>query len=669
MTHISAIIPAYNCAPYLRRAVDSLLATGEPELEIIIVDDGSTDNTLDVIRALIREHPETVSLRQHPQGANLGVSATRNLGIGHSTGEFICFLDGDDYVFPHRFRRSLPLLRDDLSIDAVYELTRIESATAKPLERCFGDTGIFGITHPVEPQHLLSMLLSGPIWHANSVLIRKSFLARTGDFRVDYQTAEDCHLWYRMAATGRVVAGEFVDPVSTYCRREGSLFRPSWESRCQLMRAMGDFAQWLRTTNAPKAVRREAYRGITQYLNRTITEARRAGNADVAREVAWQAVRCFPPLIRRSSFWRQTAHILLSPVRTDPISSGISLYDDETSFAQTHSVVNPMATGSDDSGSHRTAANRISAIIPAYNCAPYLRRAVESLLATRQPGLEVVIVDDGSQDDTLRIAQSLAEQFRDTIAVFHHPQRAHRGVSVTRNVGILQSSGDYLCFLDADDYVFPHRFESAIKILQNRPEVDGVHELAEMAFESAEASSHWYPNGSSHFGFTQDIPPQHLLASLLRGVCWATSAILFRKSLLSKTGLFDTTLEIAEDCHFWFRLAFTGNLVSGDLSRPVSAYWRREQSAFRPDPTNRLPMIRAMATFRTWAAAHGAGAEKLKEIDRNINEYILQGLVVARQAKQRKLAWKIAWLAYWNMPDLVHNRLFRGHLARMAVGR
>ncbi|HET6422245.1 MAG TPA: glycosyltransferase family A protein, partial [Planctomycetaceae bacterium] len=188
---------------------------------------------------------------------------------------------------------------------------------------------------------------------------------------------------------------------------------------------------------------------------------------------------------------------------------------------------------------------KISTIIPVYNGAAYLRRAVDSLLATRDPDLEIVIVDDGSQDDSAAIADALQHEFPGCVRFARHPRGENRGVSATRNAGIQVSTGEWLALLDADDYVRPHRFDSARSILSTRPEVDGVYQLCEMEFATEQARQTWW-NTKTTFGFEQPIDPQELIFALLRGACWATSAVVFRRSLLGRTGMFDPQLKLAE---------------------------------------------------------------------------------------------------------------------------
>lgn len=92
-TLVSYIVPAYNVAPYISRCIESLFAQTHPHVEIILVDDGTKDNLLEVIQPFL----DRIHLIQTP---NRGVSAARNLAFSCSRGEYVVFLDGDDFVEP-----------------------------------------------------------------------------------------------------------------------------------------------------------------------------------------------------------------------------------------------------------------------------------------------------------------------------------------------------------------------------------------------------------------------------------------------------------------------------------------------------------------------------------------------------------------------------------------
>lgn len=311
---------------------------------------------------------------------------------------------------------------------------------------------------------------------------------------------------------------------------------------------------------------------------------------------------------------------------------------------------------------------KISTVIPAYNCEKYLRRAVESLLATNDADQEIVIVEDGSADATLDVARALQQEYSDIVQLATHPEGANRGVSATRNLGMKISNGELIAFLDADDFVLPHRFQSAREILAGNPDVDGVHQLAALEFANDDARKAWWDDRQT-FGFETELHPEQLIQELLTGACFHTSAIVFRRSLLSRSGDFDAHRKLAEDCHLWFRMSISGKLVSGDLSQPVSVYWRHGESAYQPAPELRMDMIRAMTSFWQWLKATYPNALQRDVISQLIAEYVLQGMHVARMSGRRKFAWQLALESAWRYAPLLSYRRWYGQVARMALGR
>lgn len=100
---ISIIVPIYNAAPYLKACMDSLLAQTEKDLQIILVDDSSTDSSLSIAQAYERQDSRVEVYRQ----AHAGQSVARNTGLAHAKGEFIAFVDADDYIEPDWCQRHL----------------------------------------------------------------------------------------------------------------------------------------------------------------------------------------------------------------------------------------------------------------------------------------------------------------------------------------------------------------------------------------------------------------------------------------------------------------------------------------------------------------------------------------------------------------------------------
>lgn len=109
---VSVIIPTYNSAPYIVDAIGSVLAQTYQNLEIIVVDDGSNDNTREV---LVRYRDKITCLYQE----NRGVSAARNRGMQHAQGEFIALLDADDIWLPTKLERQLRFMFEHMDVELV----------------------------------------------------------------------------------------------------------------------------------------------------------------------------------------------------------------------------------------------------------------------------------------------------------------------------------------------------------------------------------------------------------------------------------------------------------------------------------------------------------------------------------------------------------------------
>ncbi len=129
---ISVVIPTYNRGSLLLETLASLLAQPYRPLEVLIVDDGSTDNTLELLQQWIREHPSEPELRWHVyKRDNRGASAARNHGLSQATGVYIHFLDSDDLVGPHFYMTLVAIMESETECSFAYgEWISSETAAA-----------------------------------------------------------------------------------------------------------------------------------------------------------------------------------------------------------------------------------------------------------------------------------------------------------------------------------------------------------------------------------------------------------------------------------------------------------------------------------------------------------------------------------------------------------
>lgn len=140
----------------------------------------------------------------------------------------------------------------------------------------------------------------------------------------------------------------------------------------------------------------------------------------------------------------------------------------------------------------------ISVLMPVWNNERNLREAIASVQAQTQRNWELLLIDDGSEDCSLRIALECAEQDPDRIRILRHPGGENRGSSASRNLGLRHARGEFLTFLDADDVWLPHCLATQLSVVQAHPEAAMVFCAAERwchldrPFDEAAARSAWW---------------------------------------------------------------------------------------------------------------------------------------------------------------------------------
>lgn len=170
MCDVSVVIPAYDAEGFLARAVESVLGQSIPPREILVVDDGSTDGTADVARRL----GERIRyLRQE----NAGPSGARNRGIGAAAGEWVAFLDADDWWLPRRLERGLAVAGRYPGLNWVAGRYRL----LHPDGRMIAPEGEGGYVPPGERlPNFYDAARGGLRFHTGTMLIRRTFCAKPG---------------------------------------------------------------------------------------------------------------------------------------------------------------------------------------------------------------------------------------------------------------------------------------------------------------------------------------------------------------------------------------------------------------------------------------------------------------------------------------------------------
>jgi glycosyltransferase involved in cell wall biosynthesis len=181
---------------------------------------------------------------------------------------------------------------------------------------------------------------------------------------------------------------------------------------------------------------------------------------------------------------------------------------------------------------------KVSVIIPTYNRGKLITRAIESVFKQTYRDFEIIIIDDGSKDETPNVLAPYLNRIK-------YIYQENRGISAARNQGIRQASGDYIAFLDSDDEWVEDKLAIQVEILDNNKNIGIVHNKLIILNENGEKVG-MKPKKDSGKNF------QELVAV---GGDLPTSSVITRKECFDKAGLFDEELPTMEDFEMWLRIA------------------------------------------------------------------------------------------------------------------
>lgn len=224
---ITVLVPCFNTAPYLETTVQTALAQTIPPTEIILVDDGSSDGTLEIIRSLEARHAciKVVALE-----SNQGLVAARNAGLKVSTGDYVAMLDADDLWTPDALevRAQLAKTYPDAVVIATDFAWFEDEPHAEPTGRVgLGPRGrsLFAKSFSSgEPSYLADPFPSVASTHfawVGATLVKRSAISAVGNFDVTFNGAEDTLLWLRLAQRGPFVFSPRI--TAHYRQRAGSI--------------------------------------------------------------------------------------------------------------------------------------------------------------------------------------------------------------------------------------------------------------------------------------------------------------------------------------------------------------------------------------------------------------------------------------------------------------
>ena len=222
----------------------------------------------------------------------------------------------------------------------------------------------------------------------------------------------------------------------------------------------------------------------------------------------------------------------------------------------------------------------VSVIVPTYNCAAFVAEALDSALAQDHPAVEVVVVNDGSTDDTMAVLA----RYGDRIRVI---DQKNAGPPAARNAGLVAARGEFIAFLDADDVWWPDKLSAQLALLRARPEVGTVITGWQVWSPAADGRFHHpEPLRARPADAWQDLAWCDWMYNRLLFDCeLLTTTVMMRRTVVEAIGAFDPTLWNGDDYDYWLRASRVAQIaklrMNGALYRVVPASVSRS-----PKPRN-----------------------------------------------------------------------------------
>lgn len=242
MSTVSIIIPAYNQGTFLGEAIRSALRQTYQAIEVIVVNDGSTDRTEDVIKSF---HDRRI---RYLYQDNQGLPAARNTGIRSATGAYITFLDADDLFLPEKFELEVAEIESCPSVGFVFGQAILMDHSGHRL-------GLLSQAAILDDP--MKMLLGNPI-HVGSILVRREWLDKVGYFDESLKACEDWDMWLRLVQAGCLMKG-LAKPVSLYRTHPAQMTRGAERMRTAMLAVLDKVFNQPDLPESWKVMQNEAY--------------------------------------------------------------------------------------------------------------------------------------------------------------------------------------------------------------------------------------------------------------------------------------------------------------------------------------------------------------------------------------------------------------------------
>lgn len=418
---LSIVMPVFNVAPFLDASILSVLSQTIKDFELIIVNDASTDNGKKIIEMYeqLDSRIKVINLDFNTLG---GAGIPSNIGIKAAKGKYLGFVDSDDWVMPDAFEKMVRKAEEFNAEIVIGDFKTFEEDT-REVKESYDKKNWEGIplNKIVSAQNCQQLYRISPVpWRK---LYKTEFLFSN---KIEYPEGdyfyEDNPLhWFVLNKAEKIVV---IDTVISFHRmaREGQTMSSATYKLAAISCHMNTIANYLIKNNLSDQIRFDEF---YDYCYRTDWIATRQQDVDTKNIIK----KVF------SKIYEKTSNVC-PPKNVRP------------NFIKKFSEFKTSYPDLD-----------LTIVIPVYNCEDLIESTLESVLKISEIKYNIIIIDDGSTDNTINICRKYSDKFQN----IHFYQQANKGAGRARNAVIPLCTGDYTYFLDADDIINSDNLVSALK--------------------------------------------------------------------------------------------------------------------------------------------------------------------------------------------------------------
>lgn len=438
MKKISVIVPVYNAEKYVARCLDSILSQDYDNLDVICVNDGSADGSLQILQQYVEKDKRVRVFSQNNQGA----AAARNRGMAEALGEYVSFIDADDYIEQGLYRYFDELVSDEdvfMFNGAINEKGRFFTKDTFVREVFEGEN----ITY-----RDFKAVLYGNSSACNKIF-NFDFLKRKQISFLDGKIFEDIDFWFAVLSEAKKIK------VSHKCYYQYVFDNPNSVTKTYHRNVMGIFDIF------DSMMKRAEQSGKKKYFNNALFQFQYEKGVEILYHLDEKYAKEYY-LKLKSYLQKRQAELMYEEVYQlfDYYLCHNVLYNDYIHFKNTFILFQDGFRYVQK----RPKNIRFSVIVPVYNVEKYLDVCLKSIINQTYENFEIICVNDGSTDKSYEILKKHAQKDA-RIKIIN---QENKGLSAARNVAVKQAVGDYLVFVDSDDWIRTDALELLNKQIKNQ---------------------------------------------------------------------------------------------------------------------------------------------------------------------------------------------------------